>query len=186
MNIFCRAVDLARWRRLVSLTLAGFISGCCFCPVPPGDVPAPVDSWHEFTSVEGNFRASFPKRPELSASDDGLEQRYTAELRNREEAYRAAYELSANPTLSPMEKMKLTARELQAENVSIHELQLQGHPGAEGIYTTVDGPHRYHVRHRIYHVDTTVYQVMVVVGNAEPGDDADRFFDSFQLLESSP
>ena len=153
--------------------------GCC-CGVPPNSSSSPKP----FTSQPGNFRASFPTEPTHHTSDDGLEHRYTSETRRGRVVFRASYELNAGIVVSPAERMQITTDELGAQDVTIRSLILQGFPGAEARYSTHDPDGTIHVRHRVYHVGDTSYQVIVGWEDGlEVTEAANRFFNSFELID---
>ena len=171
-----------RWSLGLACVFVFSVNGCC-CPMPIWTGQNANKPWFPFTSVEGNFRTSFPTEPTHTTSDDGLEHRYTSQIRRGLLLFRASYELNADLQTTPKERLELTTKTMAAENVTIETLDLQGHPGAEATYTTRDEGTVVRLRHRVYQVGDTSYQVMAVMANGERADaEANRFFQSFQLI----
>ena len=156
----------------LALFVTAIQQGCCCSAVAPNANTNANSDWHEFTSVDGNFRADFPEAPDHTMSADGLEHRYTTQ------------ESEANPTITPVEKLEFVVDEIADAGATVRPLEVSGYAGAEARYTLPEGGTNMFVRHRIYHAGGTAYQVMVVQAGGERSIvQADRFFNSFELIE---
>ena len=89
--------------------------------------------------------------------------------------------------MTPAEKLEVVVAELADNGAPVRSLETNRQASAEATYTMRDGGSTMFVRHRIYHKGSTVYQVMVVEAGGERSKaEAERFFNSFELLENPP
>jgi hypothetical protein len=140
--------------------------------------------WVAFESPEGGFRVEFPVKPTHTTSADGQEHRYTAQYGLADGLLRASYELDFDTTttiesrIAAIESAPAVTRFTGPVTVTVG-----GHPGLEASYEMEEGGTSFAMRHRIFHVGTTSYQLQAVIEegqSAEP--DVERFFASFALL----
>jgi hypothetical protein len=164
---------------IVILAAAVALPGC-----PRFAGPVQPKPWVAFESKEGKFKALFPIQPSHKTSGDGREHRYTADYRNGARVLRVAYELDYDSSITLADRFEAVANmEGVRGDVRTVEISLGGHPGMEAEYEIVDDESTIVMRHRIYHVGTTSYQVLAGMFKGEDAhQDVERFFQSFELL----
>ena len=172
---------VARAATLLWVAVLGAVTAC----VPSG--PARDAEWVPFTSEEGGFRALFPVAPTHKTSADGREHRYTAQYARGSRLLRASYELDYDTSVSLEDRFAAVGRSADVQGpVNPAAVTIDGNAGMEATYKMVSGSTTATMRHCIFHVGTTSYQLLAVM--TERGQDADadaeaeRFFGSFELL----
>jgi hypothetical protein len=142
------------------------------------------DAWVPFESREGNFKALFPVPPTHTTTADGKEHRYTAQLRRGRLLLRAAYEHGYDTSIPVARRFAEIAKLPDVRGaITPAAVSLAGRPGMEATYEMMDAADAFVVRHRIYHVGRTSYQVQAVAAKSERAEaEIDRFFSSFQFL----
>lgn len=169
------------------LVIVCALAGCTRAP----DSPRPLgtttwsSAWVPFDSSEGKFRVSFPGRPTRTVSSDGREVRFSTPSTSGRCLLRASYDEKANTNLPLQARFDAVAKLPKVKQMTPSVEVLTGpHKGLEARYEMHSEDAVRLVRHRVYHVGETLYQVMVLAERgAEAEADFDKFFASFEILD---
>ena len=150
---------------------------------------AQTEKWETYKYPADGFRASFPSEPKLEQNRKEatlgsiLMNSYCAQISNTYLLRRG--DRSGSGGHRPHSGGFAGAHEAgcsrrpHTRKLNEQEIDLDGHKGVE-IETENDTVHTFT---RIYLVDKTLYQTMVVFPNQTPFAGANRFLDSFKLIE---
>ena len=144
-----------------------------------------AQTWTEFTSDEGQFRAAFPGKPEKSASKDGdtISTQWSVAMG------RTAFNVSCtdvggeSKVATPQNVYKLKVAVLAKQAKEKRDIKLNGVPGVEFVIDSDEGGGvKLTSTVRVFLVDRRIYQAIVVhEQGAKEGANVRRFLDSFRV-----
>ena len=142
--------------------------------------------WVQFTSNSAGFTASYPSVPTDKIDADGQGHTYGLSYDNDNHYLSVVYDPNTDPAVPLTDRCTAIRDKLHVTNMTITDVEVDGHRGVEASYQRVREGVSYTSRMRMFYVKGVLYQVQGVMATASGGQsDVDQFFAGFHFLPNA-